>query len=372
MRSLNTIETRPSCIFVGSTTETFPIRSSMNMGMPSSIPTEQTSGISATDADMHSKWSSITAIGTSPRKIPIRVPCLQEQQELFGPDPSMSSQNIILSRSARIGFPTSGHDLKFGLLRRCRRVLMFHHFAELGGPTLVRSTDFDYRNDPDTLLSFLAADTIWRLELPKAANPFDYSTIADVLLTLEYTALNSFDYRQQVIQTLDPELSVDRPFQFPRAVPGSVVRAEQPRPIGDTYVGALQDHAGGLRAEHRRSVNPAFVALLCPDEEKPVEIRMLASGSKNSVATLGSAVPPIRSMALSARAEPMETSGRRLRAQTSGRGVGIRAANGRYDDQPFQEREDPGHPVRHYLLWTHTRVASLVPRMGRSLSINEE
>ena len=47
-------------------------------------------------------------------------------------------------------------------------------------------------------------DTVWRFDLPKAANPFDYSTIADVLLTLEYTALNGFDYRQQVIQTLDP------------------------------------------------------------------------------------------------------------------------------------------------------------------------
>src|SRR5439155_16678129 len=31
--------------------------------------------------------------------------------------------------------------------RRCRRVLMFHHFAELGDePYLVRSTEFDYAN----------------------------------------------------------------------------------------------------------------------------------------------------------------------------------------------------------------------------------
>ena len=37
---------------------------------------------------------------------------------------------------------------------------MFHHFAELGGPTLVRSTDFDYRTDPDTLLSLLTAVTV--------------------------------------------------------------------------------------------------------------------------------------------------------------------------------------------------------------------
>jgi hypothetical protein len=62
-------------------------------------------------------------------------------------------------------------------------------------------------------------DTVWRFDLPKAGNPFDYSTIADVLLTLEYTALNSFDYRQQVIQTLDPQLSLDRPFSFSQQFP---------------------------------------------------------------------------------------------------------------------------------------------------------
>jgi hypothetical protein len=62
-------------------------------------------------------------------------------------------------------------------------------------------------------------DTVWRFDLPKAANSFDYSTIADVLLTLEYTALNSFDYRQQVIQTLDSQLSLDRPFSFSQQFP---------------------------------------------------------------------------------------------------------------------------------------------------------
>lgn len=60
---------------------------------------------------------------------------------------------------------------------------------------------------------------LWRFELPKAANSFDYSTVADVLLTVEYTALNSFDYRQRVIQTLDPNLSNDRPFSFRQEFP---------------------------------------------------------------------------------------------------------------------------------------------------------
>ena len=69
-----------------------------------------------------------------------------------------SEHNPVPIRDDR--FSNFGRGFEIRTLRRCRRVLMFHHFAELGGPTLVRSTDFDYRNDPDTLLSFLAAVTV--------------------------------------------------------------------------------------------------------------------------------------------------------------------------------------------------------------------
>jgi hypothetical protein len=57
---------------------------------------------------------------------------------------------------------------------------------------------------------------MWELRMPKAANQFDYRTIADVLITIEYTALNSFDYQQQVIQGLNarPAFSANRPFSF--------------------------------------------------------------------------------------------------------------------------------------------------------------
>lgn len=60
----------------------------------------------------------------------------------------------------------------------------------------------------------MGVDAVWELRLPKAANQFDYSSLADVLLTFEYTALDSFDYRQQVIQQLDPDLTADRAFSF--------------------------------------------------------------------------------------------------------------------------------------------------------------
>ena len=68
----------------------------------------------------------------------------------------------------------------------------------------------------EMLLPFesMGVDTSWELRLPKASNLFDYSTIADVLITIEYTALNSFTYRQQVIQKLGNTISGDRSFSF--------------------------------------------------------------------------------------------------------------------------------------------------------------
>jgi hypothetical protein len=60
----------------------------------------------------------------------------------------------------------------------------------------------------------MGVDTDWELHMPKASNLFDYRTIADVLLTIEYTAINSYAYRQQVIRELDASISADRPFSF--------------------------------------------------------------------------------------------------------------------------------------------------------------
>jgi Tc toxin complex TcA C-terminal TcB-binding domain len=89
-------------------------------------------------------------------------------------------------------------------------------FVALTSPTNATGL-FELENlQPDFLLPFEGngVDSSWEFRMPKAANQFDYRTIADVLITIEYTALNSNDYRQQVIQTLDPTLSADRPFSF--------------------------------------------------------------------------------------------------------------------------------------------------------------
>lgn len=74
---------------------------------------------------------------------------------------------------------------------------------------------------PEMLLPFesIGVDSVWEFRLPKAANAFDFETIADVLVTFEYTALDSPLYRRQVIQSLNPNPSADRPFSFRHQFP---------------------------------------------------------------------------------------------------------------------------------------------------------
>jgi hypothetical protein len=64
--------------------------------------------------------------------------------------------------------------------------------------------------------------------MPKAANPFDYSTIADVQLSIDYTALDSPDYRLQVIQQLDQSLSADRAYSFQQQFPDAWYELNNP------------------------------------------------------------------------------------------------------------------------------------------------
>jgi hypothetical protein len=94
---------------------------------------------------------------------------------------------------------------------------------------------FDLEPENDLLRPFegMGVDAIWQLELPKAANPFDYRTIADVLLTIEYTALNSFDYRQEVLRSQDRLFSGDRAFSVRDDFPDSWYDLNNPETVVD-------------------------------------------------------------------------------------------------------------------------------------------
>lgn len=62
-------------------------------------------------------------------------------------------------------------------------------------------------------------DTTWELRLPKPANRIDFYTVADVLFTIEYTALHSNTYARQVIEQLDRTFNGDRAFSFRQQFP---------------------------------------------------------------------------------------------------------------------------------------------------------
>ena len=73
---------------------------------------------------------------------------------------------------------------------------------------------FELQQESNKLYPFEGSgvDMGWEFRMPKASNPINYSTIADILVTIEYTALHSYDYQQKVIKELDQSISGERPF----------------------------------------------------------------------------------------------------------------------------------------------------------------
>jgi hypothetical protein len=77
---------------------------------------------------------------------------------------------------------------------------------------------FDLDAQPELLVPFegLGVDGHWVFDMPKSANPFDYDAVADVLVTIDYTALDSDDYREQLLKSWDRRFDADRAFSFRR------------------------------------------------------------------------------------------------------------------------------------------------------------
>ncbi|MFJ4835867.1 hypothetical protein ACIP79_39115 [Streptomyces sp. NPDC088747] len=82
---------------------------------------------------------------------------------------------------------------------------------------------FELDAQSDMLLPFegCGVDTSWEFRLPPAANPLDYSTIVDLLVTVDYTAAYDETYRDQVVTRLnaDRERGADCVFSLARDFP---------------------------------------------------------------------------------------------------------------------------------------------------------
>ena len=75
---------------------------------------------------------------------------------------------------------------------------------------------FELNPQPELLAPFegIGVAGSWMFTLPRASNQIDFSAIADVLIAIEYTALESYLHRQAVIRELDGEVRADRAFLF--------------------------------------------------------------------------------------------------------------------------------------------------------------
>lgn len=76
--------------------------------------------------------------------------------------------------------------------------------------------EFELQRQTELLYPFEGSgvDSLWEFDMPKASNFFDFSTIADLLFTVEYTALNSYLYRKQIIQELGDSIENSRVYSF--------------------------------------------------------------------------------------------------------------------------------------------------------------
>ncbi|HEX5685908.1 MAG TPA: SpvB/TcaC N-terminal domain-containing protein, partial [Ideonella sp.] len=137
-----------------------------------------------------------------PTCLPHPSPLPEARQELFGADPQTSSTGRLAPiRSDRFSHCRAGFDIR--TLRRCQRVLMFHHFAELGGPTLVRSTDFSYSTDPDTQASLLSAVTVTGYDKDGAGV---YRAASMPPVTFDYAPFKPHEQRYQPLKALGGDM----------------------------------------------------------------------------------------------------------------------------------------------------------------------
>ena len=73
----------------------------------------------------------------------------------------------------------------------------------------------------------MGVESRWEFKMPMFSNRMDYSTIADVLIEVDYTALDSYQYRFQVLQDIDNTLGFSRGFSFKNDYPDQWYELQQ-------------------------------------------------------------------------------------------------------------------------------------------------
>jgi Tc toxin complex TcA C-terminal TcB-binding domain/ABC toxin N-terminal region/Neuraminidase-like domain len=67
--------------------------------------------------------------------------------------------------------------------------------------------ELNYRDERYLPFEGCGVAVTWELEMPKPSNRFDFNSIVDVILSMDYTALSDYDYKQNIIQELGTDSS---------------------------------------------------------------------------------------------------------------------------------------------------------------------
>lgn len=133
--------------------------------------------------------------------------------------------------------------------------------------------DFELQQQNEMLRPFegVGVDTSWTFELPKASNlSLDYNAIADVLITIDYTALYSDLYKQQVIEQLDKTFMADRVYSFRNDFPDQWYDLHHPELVEEAN--QLTVHFDLLRADFPPNVmdlKVKHITLYLPQDDYP-------------------------------------------------------------------------------------------------------
>lgn len=152
-------------------------------------------------------------------------------------------------------------------VRRTPELIAFTSAQEATG-------QFELEPEGKLLLPFegTGVDTTWELELPKGANPFDYRTISDVLLTVEYTALHSHEYRRQVIEQLEQEIEAERSYSFRDQFPDLWYDLHNPEQSDEPLVVSFEIGRGDFPPHIENLRIDQLLLYFSPAGEKTIEI----------------------------------------------------------------------------------------------------
>jgi hypothetical protein len=156
-----------------------------------------------------------------------------------------------------------------------------------------------FGTDPQSglLLPFqeLGVAAQWEFSMPLAANQFDFSTLADVQITINYTALADPGYRAQVIRSLDGQVSQERPYSFVNDLPDQWYDLNNPfqtaTPMTVQFTVAATDFPANLNDIRIQQVILSFARADGASFEIPVSSLLFFEGA--STAAVGGAATTI-------------------------------------------------------------------------------